>query len=229
MRFSSLLSALFLSLAAVVAPTYATAITFTTSSAKFNAGVLNQGWWSSGPSHNNGTGNDNHYTGLAGSDILRSFYTFDLTSLTSLTETATSATFRVKRGGQSSTASVEMWDVSTDAALLNANNGINAMIFSDIGSGNSYGTSTVSTGNSSDYLSFTLNSQALSDITAASGFFSIGVSLSNVGGNIFSGTGGDVTYLDVTTVAVPEPATLALFGLGLLGLAVLRKRKQSSK
>jgi hypothetical protein len=39
-----------------------------------------------------------------------------------------------------------------------------------------------------------------------------------------SGTGG---YASTSTTSVPEPTTIALFGLGLLGLAASQKRRRA--
>jgi hypothetical protein len=201
-------------------------VTYDTSQAEFAPPSLNQGWWPSSTAGdvNTSTLNDNHYTGRLGNSILRSFYTFDLVGVTG---TVTSATFRVHRGFQNATVTLQLWDVSTNAATLNNNVGFNASIFADLGSGNSYGSFVVPTGNSSDYLTFTLDSQALTDISANSGgYFSIGASIAEENTNdIFSNTGSvlgpDVTYLDVTTAdntATPEPRFYGLMFVGMLGL-----------
>ena len=203
----------------------AAVITYSTAQSEFDSGVLNQGWWSA--TQSNTDNNDNHYTGLIGSDSLRSFYTFDLSQLVG---TVTSATLRIQRGNQDGNVNVKLNDVSTAASVVNNNFGVSSSIFNDLGTGNSYGSFQVSNGSFSTYLSFDLNAQALIDINAATTFFTIGAMV-NPNQYIFSSTGGDVTYLDLNVVpsAVPEPATVALFGLGLLGFAATRRKSAKSK
>jgi hypothetical protein len=87
-----------------------------------------------------------------------------------------------------------MFDVSTDAATLNRNNGSSPAIFEDLGTGRSYGTLAVNRGLLGD-LSFRLNATAVADIEAArGGYFSLGgrlVSFSRPDPEfVFGGTGG---------------------------------------
>lgn len=207
------------------------AATFSTAGSEFTPGTLNQGWWPSDPSDTlNDDTNDNHFTGYAGgpsaNDYLRSFYTFDVSTLDG---PATSATFRVQRWAQPADVVLGLWDVTTPAAVVNFNNGQNTAIWTDLGSGNSYGSFNVPTGALEDYLSFTLNSQALADINASGGFFTIGAAVTSpANGWIFAASGRDVTYLDVAT-SVPEPGTLALMvaGLGMLGGAARRRKSRA--
>jgi hypothetical protein len=193
--------------------------------------VDNQGWWSATAPNTNT--NDNYFTGERDDGaILRSFFTFDLSSLNLTGQTITAATLELTRFGYESNdpgETIGFFDVSTPAATLNNNTGASPAIFADLGTGKSYGTFVVG-----DYpfssvltLAFTLNSNALADIsTAAGGFFSIGGALTSLtpgGGEneaIFTGgTRVGVRRLTVdTATAVPEPATIMLLVSGLAGI-----------
>jgi hypothetical protein len=185
---------------------------FDTCASRFDPGVDNQGWWSA--TFGNTDVNDNYFVGSHPNDVdlLNDFFTFDLTSLT---ESALSATLHLKRyfGGSDTgetSHTYHLFDVSTDAATLNANTGTSAAIFADLGSGMSYGSFVVSVaGDPDEILAFALNAAAVADINAAAGgFYSIG------------GT------LEPGAPVIPEPGTLLLLGSGLAGLGAVLKRRR---
>lgn len=206
---------------------------FHTSDSQFRAGVENQGWWS--PTRPNSDLNDNYYVGRLNGHLLNNFFTFDLSSLDLTDKLIQSVRLEVSRFEYASPFPFEtyvLYDVSTPADILNYNRGTSAAIYSDLGSGTSYGSFAVSRGPRTDILSFQLNDAARYDIRrAAGGWFSIGGTLQDVSGpptrGIFSSSAnGGVQRLVIETRPNPEPTSLALLGLGSAALAAARHRRK---
>jgi hypothetical protein len=194
----------------VARPAEAATIELSTAQSQIQLGINNQGWWAAtGPA--NQSFNDNY---VVGEDQLgrefRDFFTFDLRLIPS-DLTVVGATLRVNAGFSNAgdaTETVGFFDVSTDAATLNANDGTNEAIFADLGTGQSYGSFPVDRGLLGD-LSFVLNADAVADIEAArSGFFSLGGTLLSFSRPdaefVFGGTGGLVARLIVEAFPLPR-------------------------
>jgi hypothetical protein len=193
---------------------------YNTSDSQIDAGVNNSGWWS--PTWANEDDNDNYLVGsIDGLGSVHNFFTFDLSSLEAV---VTSAELRITRGtdcpGNDTSngpcvvsdpfGSVEytLWDVTTPYLTVNANDGVSAGIYDDLGSGILYGTQSVSDDGSPDPLVVTLNAAAITAINRNAGeFFSIGGALPG---------------------EVPEPASMALLLLGGGAAAFRARRRRAS-
>lgn len=220
-------------------------ISFDTNQSQFTPGVSNQGSWANRilPCCIGVDTNDNYFTGEAdfglstGFAELRSFFSFDLRALTEQVDDARLIIYSGVFGPDSFSEVLELFDVSTETQALNFNEGLSAAIFSDLGTGVSYGTFRLfrSTDREVD-LELQLTADAIADINAAAGgFFSIGAALqtlSQAGGEyVFGQTGGPQrrpVELIVSTKAVPTPGALALFSVALMALARTRRKVLTS-
>jgi hypothetical protein len=159
---------------------------FGTNTNQFMEGIDNQGSWS--PTFEGSDGNANYATGEFGVQLFRSFWTFDLTTLDLAGRSIVSAAVQVQGSSAlgDATETVQLFDVHTDAAVLNANNGASQAIYDDLGTGTFYGELEViahQRGIPHGLLWIPLNADARADLSAAAGgFFSVGAALEDITG-----------------------------------------------
>lgn len=218
------------------------ALAFSPSSAKAGPITLDsvtKGWWAYYTGDGPGIGIT--LTGFVNINILgneyRTFYAFDTSAIT---DRVKSATLRIRRGSQNAPVTLGLWDVTTPVNVLRYGPSWDPdlvdAVFTDLGSGTSYGAFSIAPGVPSDYLDLKVNNRALRDLRKSSGDFSIGTSLlgykpdSSYNELFFTGgygANGASLILDVSPV--PEPGTLALVLIGAAGIYSRKYRQSTAK
>jgi extracellular elastinolytic metalloproteinase len=157
--------------------------------------ATDSGWWSNAGSHT--ATNKNYITGRSSTTSEhRSYFVFNLATIT---QTITSAQLRLSNptNGYSSPDASEnfaLFDVSTPLATLQASGTAQNTVYSDLGTGVSYGSQTVSSANNGGFVTVDLNPEGLTALNAAlGGNLAVGGSLTTVVGTanqfIFGFTG----------------------------------------
>lgn len=236
------LSVFGLSLLFAVSAAQAATVSVSTSDNQLQAGVDNQGWWSTADTGPGVKKNDSYVAARVGFADTRSYFFFDLSGISG---TVTGATLEVARYSSSSGTTLGLFDVSTPVTQLIGNRqpfASNAAIHTDLGSGVSYGQYTIGAGTTADILSFNLNAAAVADINAKvdNGWFAIGAAVSNPfsqGKTMFNqfapysepgltdGVRNGIQRLVLTVAPIPEPSTYALMLAGLTVVAWVARRR----
>jgi hypothetical protein len=207
-------------------------VQLSTADSPFHSGVSNQGWYSpSTPSH---PSTDNYATGFfLGNNVeTRGFLTFDLSSIAAQ---VTSARLEIRVGGTMSPdgdETVNVYAVSTDAAILNAKTSPAPAIFDDLGSGALLANNGVKTGQAADNrVPFEFSPLGLMEVNASrGGFFSVGLTVASLRPQrshdefVFTSSAGFPNFLELTLV--PEPSAFVVAASSLLGLSVIRRRRR---
>ena len=154
-------------------------VVVSTSQGRFDEGIDNQGWWSK--TAFNTDRNVNYLVGEFASDRYRNFFTFRLPSLQRDVVGARLVLRRFKSEG-GVTETLEFHKVRTAARRLNDNEGVDAEIYRDLGTGTQYGRYRVATERDPESsVGMWLNDKAIADINASRGrYFSIGGTLSSI-------------------------------------------------
>ena len=201
-----------------------------------NAGVItfnsvDNGWYAVNGNHS--TSNTNTWTGCStgNSSCTNSFYNFELGNLLNGTAISSAYIKFFSNGtyySEDSSELVQLWDVTTIPGQ-----GSSTAVYNDLMSGVLYGSTEVpgSFNTSMPEFNITLNSASYNNLING-GFFSLGAHLANISSSeqkIWWGSGAlpaAQLFIEYEKVAVPEPSTLAIFALGIMGLASRRFKKK---
>lgn len=190
-----------------------------------NAGIITVDAFNSGAYESNGSHNNNQNINTTSNR--GSWLAFDLSGVS---EQIVSATLEVWSDSRNDTGQAfSWWDVSTPYASFNS--GVNTSIYKDLISGTVLASGIHEAGQIN---SFIMNASAIVDLNLSTGTWLVGGN-NNDSGNAFGWTNGvdtgDTLRLILETgqipeTSVPEPSTLAIFALGIIGLASRRFKKQ---
>ena len=190
------------------------------------------GWYDETGHHS--SSNPNYLVGDLGGKEYRNWMTFDMSNV----GTVSSAILRAylidippgSQYGYNSNDPFEtwsLWDVSGSTGSLTGGTGGVAM-FNDLGSGISYGSVDATFADVGSYIEVSLNADALAALSASSGIWGIGGSITTLG-SIDEGLywySHEDARVELVINSVPEPATFILLGLGLVGACFFKKKEK---
>ena len=204
--------------------------------------AVDSGWYDADGRQGTSANSQNYIAGTLGGPLeYRNFFVFDLSGvegpISSAVLRAYNPSFQVPGDTANGFASLapfetyELFDVdSSIPAMLTSTAGVS--FFDDLGSGQSYGSYSVSAAQNGSVISFQLSGTALADLNASSGFFAIGGALTSLAfgptqEHIFAFTAGyygsssvsnNTRELVLTIIPEPATATLVMLGFATLGI-----------
>jgi len=125
-------------------------------------------WWDSTGSHD--ASNPNYLVGTSVGTQYRDFFVFDLSAVSlPIIGAQLRLSAALGLGGPGPTETYTVFDVTTPIPALEVSGSGQTGIFADLGTGASFGTTTVSKADSGGIVSITLNAAALASLNASSG------------------------------------------------------------
>lgn len=199
--------------------------------------AIDSGWYSSGGFHSPTI--ENYVVGRRGPLDYNNFFVFDLSGVE---KPIASAFLRISNpadGYQSPdpTEAYTLFNVSTPVSTLKAGGFPLTDIYTDLGSGISFGSQTISAQDNNSVVTIALNATGVASLNSArSGLYAIGGSITTISGldtqSVFQSTGfGDTRQLIITPVpaTVSEPANSPLVAFSFLGLICVATRHRLAK
>jgi hypothetical protein len=217
-----------ISLLAITGSTAAQAATITVA-------AVDSGWYDSTGFHL--STRTNYLAGEVGGSTpqFRNFFVFDLSGVSGV---VTTATLRLDTASFSSfdpSEDYSLFDVTTPSTTLRAGGSGMVATYADLGSGVSYGTRTYTNVDDNLVRDIKFNAAGIAAVQAGlGGDFAIGGTVTTLrvpvdDEHVFGGSGSGVRELVLETVAVPEPLTISLFGIGIVASTAARFRRPSTR